>query len=177
MQIAIPCVVSLSWRLEDTEGLLIGERVEPTEFLVGGNDLLARVEDALVGQEAGYSATLHLEPVHAFGDYDARLVCVERRAVVGEGVEPGMQFEGLPPGACTPGMPQDRLYTVTEVYPEHVVLDGNPPLAGRALVLAVVVRGVREATEDELRRGSATDPEAGWILGTVDRAEPGEPLH
>ena len=30
-------------------------------------------------------------------------------------------------------MPADVLYTVTEIYPSHVVLDGNHPLAGMAL--------------------------------------------
>ena len=47
-------------------------------------------------------------------------------------IEPGMQFDGLPEGCATPGMPQDAIYTVTEVYPNHVVLDGNHPLAGMA---------------------------------------------
>ena len=27
-------------------------------------------------------------------------------------------------GAATPDMPSDAIYTVTEVYPTHVVLDG-----------------------------------------------------
>ena len=43
---------------------------------------------------------------------------------------------------------------MTEVYPEHVVLDGNHPLAGIALRLALVVRDVREATEEEIEAGS-----------------------
>jgi FKBP-type peptidyl-prolyl cis-trans isomerase SlyD len=47
------------------------------------------------------------------------------------------------------------LYTVTELYPEHVVLDGNHPLAGIALRLTLTVHGVREATEEEVGRGSA----------------------
>jgi len=44
---------------------------------------------------------------------------------------------------------------VTELYPEHVVLDGNHPLAGIALRLTMKVEGVREATEEEIGRGSA----------------------
>ena len=47
------------------------------------------------------------------------------------------------------------LYTVTEIYPEHVVLDGNHPLAGIALRLHLKVEGVREATEEEIGRGTA----------------------
>ena len=47
------------------------------------------------------------------------------------------------------------LYTVSEIYPEHVVLDGNHPLSGIALRLSLKVEGVREATEEEIGRGTA----------------------
>ena len=67
-----------------------------------------------------------------------------------------MQFEGLPEGAATEDMPQELVYTVTEVYPEHVVLDGNHPLAGLGLRLSLKVCDVRTATEDELEQGSVT---------------------
>ena len=50
---------------------------------------------------------------------------------------------------------RDALYTVTEIYPEHVVLDANHPLAGIALRLSLKVEAVREATEEEIGRGSA----------------------
>jgi FKBP-type peptidyl-prolyl cis-trans isomerase SlyD len=65
-----------------------------------------------------------------------------------------MQFEGLPAGSVTPDMPADMVYAVTEVYPTHVVLDGNHPLAGMALRLHITVRDVREATADEIEAGS-----------------------
>jgi FKBP-type peptidyl-prolyl cis-trans isomerase SlyD len=43
---------------------------------------------------------------------------------------------------------------VAEIYPEHVVLDGNHPLAGIALRLQVKVESVREATEEEIGKGT-----------------------
>ena len=157
MQIVSPCVVSLTWRLEDTHGQLIDELQEPVEFLVGGDDLLAKVEEVLVGQDEGFEATLHLEPEHAFGDYDAQLVFFEERSVFEGHIEAGMQFDGLPEGATTQGLPGDAIYTVTEVYDTHVVLDGNHPLAGVALVLALKVKDVREASEEEVERGSVAE--------------------
>lgn len=158
MQIAPPCVVSLTWRLEDTQGQLIDELAEPVEFFVGGEDLLSKVEEALVGQSEGFEATLHLEPEHAFGDYDAKLVFFEDRTVFTGHIEPGMQFDGLPEGATTRDMPTEAIYTVTEVYDSHVVLDGNHPLAGIALVLALQVRDVREASEEEIEQGTVDSP-------------------
>lgn len=154
MQIQDPCVVSLVWRLEDAHGHLIDELKQPVEFYYGGDDLLDKVEDALRDQSEGFEATLHLEPENAFGDYDAQLVFFEERSLFPEGLEPGMQFEGPPTGAKTPGLPDDVIYTVTEVYDEHVVLDGNHPLAGMALVIQLKVIDVRAATDEEIDRGT-----------------------
>ena len=171
MQIAAPCVVSLTWRLADGQGAEIDELTEPVEFFFGGDDLLAKVEEALAGHEVGDEMTLHLEPEHAFGEYDPELVFFEERSVFPEGVEVGMQFDGMPEGATTPGMPADAIYTVTEVYPTHVVLDGNHPLAGIALRLELAVRDVREATEEEIEAGSVGQPV--FSVGPPS----GEPLH
>ena len=158
MLITNPCVVSLTWKLQDTQANLIDELQDPVEFFFGGDDLLAKVEEALVDQETGFATTLHLEPEHAFGEYDPELVFFEARSVFPEAIEVGMQFDGVPPGATTEGMPSDAIYTVTEVYPNHVVLDGNHPLAGIALRLELIVRDVRAATDEEIEAGSVGQP-------------------
>lgn len=154
MQIAAPCVVGLTWQVSDAQNRPIDELARPTEFFFGGDDLLAAVEQALAGHAQGEEVRVQLEPEQAFGEYDAGLVCYEDRRLFPEAIEPGMAFEGLPAGARTPGMPADAIYVVTEVYPEHVVLDGNHPLAGIALRLTIQVRSVREATDDELEAAS-----------------------
>ena len=173
MLITSPCVVSLTWRLQDAQGNLIDELADPVEFLVGGDDLLAKVEEALLDQQSGFTTELHLEPEHAFGDYRPELVFFEARTVFADPVEVGMQFDGPPEGAATPAMPTDAVYTVTEAYPGHVVLDGNHPLAGIALRLDLVVRGVREATAAEVEAGSVGEP-AFTVMST---APPGTRLH
>jgi FKBP-type peptidyl-prolyl cis-trans isomerase SlyD len=173
MQITDPCVVSLTWRLEDAQGQLIDELDAPVEFFYGGDDLLGKVEEALAGQEAGFEASLHLEPEHAFGEYDAELVFFEERSLFPENVEPGMQFDGPPQGAATEGLVEDAIYTVTEVYDTHVVLDGNHPLAGIALRLDVKVREVREATEQEIESGTVGESAVSVLNGPA----PGEHLH
>ena len=112
MLITAPCVVSLTWRLEDAQGELIDELTEPVEFFFGGQDLLPTVEEALLEQSAGYEASLHLEPEQAFGEFDPQLVCFEERSLFPEETEPGMRFEGLPEGATTPDMPEDAIYKI-----------------------------------------------------------------
>ena len=111
MDIRNPCVVSLTWRLEDAQGELIDELNEPMEFFFGGDDLLSKVEEALMGQSTGFEAALHLEPEHAFGDYHSELVFFEPREIFHEAVEEGMQFDGPPEGSQTPDMPKDAIYT------------------------------------------------------------------
>lgn len=173
MDITSPCVVTLVWTLSDAQGQLIDELNDPVEFFYGGDDLLPKVEEALAGQTAGFEAHLHLEPDQAFGDYNADLVCYEERSLFPEAVEPGMQFEGLPEGATTVDMPEGLIFTVTEVYPSHVVLDANHPLAGMALRLQLKVLDVREATEAEVGAGSVGDSPFAVLNG----APPDQPLH
>ena len=159
MLIHAPCVVSLTWHLADAQGQAIDDLTEPLEFFYGGDDLLPKLEEALAGQQKGFEVDLRLEPEQGFGDYQAELVCFEARSLLPEHIEEGMQFDGLPEGAASVGMPSDTVYTLTEIYPSHVVLDGNHPLAGIGLQLAVTVCDVREATEDEVAAGSVATSE------------------
>jgi FKBP-type peptidyl-prolyl cis-trans isomerase SlyD len=96
-----------------------------------------------------------LEPEDAFGDFDENLLFLEPLALFPAGLEEGLTIEGtaLPEG-CNPDAPRSVLYTVTEIYPEHVVLDGNHPLSGIALRLSLKVESVREPTEAEVGNGS-----------------------
>ncbi|NRF69731.1 peptidylprolyl isomerase [Aquincola sp. S2] len=165
MLISKPCVVSLTWTLADGQGEAIDELTEPMEFYYGGDDLLPKLEEVLDGQAAGFETHVRLEPEQAFGDYDAELVCFEDRALFPEGIEEGMQFDGLPEGAQTVGMPTDTIYTVTEVYPTHIVLDGNHPLAGMALQLRVQVIAVRAATDEEREAGSVAEGPLSVVAG------------
>lgn len=178
MEIARPCVVSLTWKLADAQNRPLDELVEPVEFFYGGEDLLAKVEEALAGHGNGDELHLQLEPPDAFGEYRPELVCFEERKLFAEPVEAGMAYEGLPKGHATQGMPADAVYIVTEVYPSHVVLDGNHPLAGMALRLHIRVRAVRQATEEEVQAGSVGEaPVTVLGSGANIRAGGGRTLH
>lgn len=156
MEINHQCVVALTWTLTDTLGETLDVLDNPVEFLIGGQDLFAAIEEALQGHEPGAKVQLQLEPEQAFGDYDEELIFLERRELFPAELEEGHTFDGyaLPQG-CNPDAPKDALYTVTEIYPEHVVLDGNHPLAGIAIRLSLSVESVRDATEEEIGSGTA----------------------
>ena len=155
MKITPHCVVALTWTLKDTLGDVLDELDEPVEFLLGGNDLLAKIEEALQGHEAPETLELHLEPEDAFGDYDEMLVFLEPRSLFPAEIEEGMTFDGAAlPSGTSPQIPAETIYTATEIYPEHIVLDGNHPLAGIAIRLALKIEAVREASVDEGGKGS-----------------------
>jgi len=155
MKITPQCVVALTWTLKDTLGDVLDELDEPVEFLLGGKDLLASIEEALVGHEAGNALDLHLEPENAFGDYDENLVFLEPRSIFPAELEEGMTYDGaVMPAGATLEIPNAHIYTVTDIYPEHVVLDGNHPLSGIAIRLALKIESVREATALEIEQGS-----------------------
>ena len=62
---------------------------------------------------------------------------------------------------------------MTEVYPAHVVLDGNHPLAGIGLRMHLTLLDVRAATEEEVQAGSVGEP----IFMVQTGAPPDEPIH
>ena len=155
MKITPQCIVALTWTLKDTLGNVLDELEEPIEFLTGGDDLLAAIEKNLQGHAVGDKVDMQIEPEQAFGEYDETRVFLEARTLFSPDIEEGMTFDGLalPVGASS-DIPSAFLYTVTEIYPEHVVLDGNHPLAGIAIRLSLTVQSVREAAPQEISAGS-----------------------
>jgi FKBP-type peptidyl-prolyl cis-trans isomerase SlyD len=155
VQIGKNAVVSLTYELFGDDGALIERTERPVSYLHGGYDgIIARVEEALEGKEVGYECRVSLEPDDAFGEYEAELVRMESRQLFPANVNVGMQFEGSPEDAA-----ESRIYTVTDVTPEQVVVDGNHPLAGRTLVFACTVTAIRAASKEELTHGHVHGPE------------------
>jgi FKBP-type peptidyl-prolyl cis-trans isomerase SlyD len=143
-------VVKLDYELKDGNGELLEDEGAQLEYLHGGyGGIFPKVEEQLEGKDVGHVLDLTLEPDDAFGEYDAELLRVEPRDLFPEETEVGMRFEGIP------GDDEDEalIYTVTDVTPESVVVDGNHPLAGERLWFKATVSHVRPATAEELKHG------------------------
>jgi FKBP-type peptidyl-prolyl cis-trans isomerase SlyD len=150
MRIDRGTVVRLDYELKDSEGELLEDEGAQLQYLHGGfGGIFPKVEEALHGKEVGQEVSLTLEPEDAFGEYDAELLRVEPRERFPKELEVGMRFEGVP------GEREEEalIYTVTDVTPEGVVVDGNHPLAGERLWFRAKVSEVRAATEEELTHG------------------------
>jgi len=148
LQIAKNTVVSLTYKLTGTDGNLIEETEQPISYLHGGyQGIFPGVEKALDGQQSGFACDVKLEPEDAFGEYEAALVRVEARNLFPPNVKVGMQFEGSAESGET------RVYTVTDIADDKIVVDGNHPLAGQAVVFSCVVTEVRSASAEEVTHG------------------------
>jgi FKBP-type peptidyl-prolyl cis-trans isomerase SlyD len=155
-------LVTLDVRMYDAQGNLLEAAAEPLVYLHGANDIFPKIEQALEGSEPGFETMLQLEPQDAFGEDDPGLLHVVPRVALGPHVKTGLKVEGLP------GQPKDgRIYTVTELTETAAVLDGNHPLAGRALRFRIHVHKVEQATGEELEQSQA--PEAPDFLRPVAR--------
>jgi FKBP-type peptidyl-prolyl cis-trans isomerase SlyD len=150
MRIEAGTVVTLAYELRDAAGEALEDEGARMAYLHGGyGDIFPKVEAALAGQEVGHELNITLEPDDAFGEYDAELLRVEPRDRFPKEVEVGMRFEGVPGDDEEAAL----IYTVTDVTPEAVVVDGNHPLAGERLWFKCVVQDVRRATPEEIRHG------------------------
>ncbi len=145
MKIAKDTAVTLQYKVADANGRLIEQSKDPMVYLHGGYDnTLPKIEEALDGQEAGYETTLHLQPEDAFGQRDESLVRVIPKSEFPPGVKVGGQLEGRTEDG------QPHVFHVLKIKGPEVHLDGNHPLAGKALRFTLKVTDVRAATAEEI---------------------------
>lgn len=122
------------------------ERGEPLVVLIGQGNIIAGLESALLGHEAGDRFEARVAPADAYG---------ERRANFTQRV-PKKYFEdaeGLRPGMSTVLNTREsgaRMVVVQKIGSSVIDVDLNHPLAGKALTFDVEVVEVRDATPEEI---------------------------
>lgn len=154
MKIAKNTVVTLAYQVTDPDGNMVDEGKQPLTYLHGGyGGIFAAIEAALADRDVGEAVVVKLQPEDAFGEYDASLVEMEPRSLFPDNIEVGMQFE-----RASEDGEDDTLFTITDIAEDKVVVDGNHPLAGMALVFSCTVSGVRAATREETMHGHVHGP-------------------
>lgn len=145
MKIDKDTAVTLQFKVTDLQGKLIEDGKEPSVYLHGGyGNTLPKIEEALSGQEPGYQVTLDLQPQDAFGVRDESLLRTLPKTQFPPGVKVGGQLEGRGEDG------QMTVFNVMKIKGDTVLLDGNHPLAGKALRFAIKVLDVRQASEEEV---------------------------
>lgn len=145
MKIAKDTAVTLRYKVTDAQRQTLDAGPGPMVYLHGGyGNTFARIEQALEGQEAGYQTVVALQPEDAFGERDEALVQTMPKSEF----PPGVKVGGTLPGRDEAG--NERAFRVVKIKGDTVLLDGNHPMAGRALRFIVKVDDVRAATAVEI---------------------------
>jgi FKBP-type peptidyl-prolyl cis-trans isomerase SlyD len=144
-------VVTLHYTVSDPDGTVVDDGSEPLVYLHGGyGGIFTKLEEALHGKRIGDRLQVKLQPQEAFGDYDEDLVVVEDADLFPENAEVGMAFERVSDAG-------EEIFRITDIADGKVVVDGNHPLAGVALVFDLTIAGVRAATAEEIVHGHIHD--------------------
>jgi peptidylprolyl isomerase len=119
-----------------------GRLYEPKLVVIGESWVLKALDDSLINMEVGKPSTVEITPDQGFGQRDPekikrvpikQLYAKEINPVVGAQIE----FQG-------------KDATVRSIGAGRVLLDFNPPLAGRTLVYEVTVTKHVESKEDKI---------------------------
>lgn len=106
---------------------------EPLEFTLGAGQMISGFDKAVEGMEKGQQKKVEIPSGDAYGDKkDEMMVKVEKTQLPEEMTpEVGMQLQ------ATQENGQTQILTIADVEEQHVVLDGNHPLAGKDLVFEI----------------------------------------
>ncbi len=156
MQLTKDKVAIINYTLTDDDGKVIDESTDSSfAYLHGARNIIPGLEKELETKQAGDKVNVTIEPADAYGERDLANIQKVPRTMFPPDVEihPGMAFQG------TTDQDQPVTVIITAVEEEHVVVDGNHPLAGKRLHFAVEVIEVRDATEEELTHGHVHGPD------------------
>ena len=156
MQIGDQKVVTLHYTLTDNEGKIIDRSDDGSfAYLHGARNIIPGLENALAGRSAGDEFSVAVSPEDGYGARNDAMLQQVPKAMFEDAsqIEVGSQFHAQGPNG------EMLIVTVMEVADEHVVVDGNHPLAGVDLNFDVTVVDVREASAEELEHGHVHGPE------------------
>lgn len=150
MKIGPKKVVAMDYTLHLDSGEMVdsSEGRAPLEFVFGTGEIIVGLERELEGLEAGVEKKITLPPKDGYGERNPAMILVlpvDRFPQEIE-LEVGMILYAKGPDGQT--LP----FRVVEIKEGLVTIDFNHPLAGENLHFHVKIRGVREATAEELLR-------------------------
>ena len=149
MNISANTVVTISFKLFDSGNQLLEESPEPIVYLHGTHSgIFPKIEEILNGKKVGDAISVTLEPVDAFGEYDAKMIRVEPVAELPADITIGGFLVAELDGA-------EVVWRVTGIADGKAVLDGNHELAGQRLRFDCNVLDVRDASPEEIAHGHA----------------------
>ncbi len=120
-------------RLTDGSIFDSSEGRDPLPFTLGSGQVIPGFEEAVTGMLVGDKKTVTIPPEKAYGQRNEQMVISVPLDQVPEDIKPevGQQLQLMGPEN------QPMVVQVTEITEEAVVLDANPPLAGKELTFDI----------------------------------------
>lgn len=128
--------VHYTGRLVSGETFDSSEGRDPLQFEVGTGQIISGFERALIGKEIGEKVTVTINPEEGYGTVREDLFIKVNKQQMPENVQVGQSLQ------ATSSTGQTVNVTVKEVNEDHVIVDGNHPLAGKELVFDIEVLSV-----------------------------------
>jgi len=138
-------LVSLTYSILDETGAVLEQHDIPVSYIYGGEvELLGGMDKAVEGKRAGDSVEVSLAPDEGVGPYDPTLAFTD-------------DIDNVPPqfrqvGAEVPMQSESgevKTFYVTRIEDGKLTIDGNHPMAGKALRVQVSIHEVRDATKED----------------------------
>jgi FKBP-type peptidyl-prolyl cis-trans isomerase 2 len=120
-----------------------GEIYEPKLVVVGEGWMLKPIDEAFLTMETGKPANVEIPPEKAFGPRDPEKI---KRASLKQLYEKGVERPSIGARIEYGG----KMATIRSMGAGRVLLDFNPPLAGRTLIYEVTVQKKLQANEDKM---------------------------
>jgi peptidylprolyl isomerase len=128
-------VVAVHYTGKLTDGVTFdsSEGRDPLKFQVGSGQIIPGFENAILGKNVGDRVTINISPDEAYGQVREDLIVkVSMNQMPGE-VQVGQSLQAQADNG------QSVNVIIKEVNEDHVIIDGNHPLAGKELVFDIEV--------------------------------------
>lgn len=147
--------VSLTYTITDESDDTLESTDMPINFIYGrDNQVIEKIEQALLGKKQGDAVSVNLSPEEGFGEHQVELTFTD-------------DIANVPPEFCHVGAEvefqndhgESKMFRVTRVEDGKLTVDGNHPFAGKSVTYNITVSTVRDATSEELANGVASSPQ------------------
>jgi len=125
--------INYTGRLADGRVFGSSDGREPLTFTIGRQEVMPKIEDAVIDMGPGESKQIQISPEDGYGRHKTELVREVERTRLPPEMDPrvGARLKAFSPTN------QEFVFTVTGVTETTVTLDANHPLAGKTLTFDI----------------------------------------
>ena len=121
-------------KLENGEVFDSTDEKEPFVFVSGSDEIISGMSNAVIGMKVGEKKVVEISPKDAYGEYREELLGKVPQNAIPEGAKVG--------DPLSDAENEGQVYWLREITGDHVVIDGNHPLAGKVLTFELEVLSV-----------------------------------